>query len=72
MSIILKVEGYCENCNEFEPDVDRNTYEYNSVEFLEIVSRTTTTVTCKHAQRCRGMIEYLKRQPVQVEGAKDE
>ena len=60
MSINLQVEGYCENCNEFEPDVDRNTYEYNSVEFLEIVSRTTTTVTCKHAQRCASMVHWLK------------
>lgn len=59
--ITLKVEEYCHNCPEFEPDVDKN--EEEIVEF-NFASRTenrkvfcTTTVTCQHRHRCAVIYE---------------
>lgn len=72
MSIEFKVKEYCENCNEFEPDVDKDSYTVEDFDFIHNEERcryyTNTTVTCKHAQRCESMVKWLKKQ----KGAEDE
>lgn len=61
--ITLKVEDYCHNCPEFEPDVDKNTTEYfesDSMSFMRREKRTVmceTTVTCEHRLRCAAIYE---------------
>ena len=56
--ITLKVEEYCHNCPEFEPDVDKNEVEYfesDPTSFMRQEKRTVmcdTTVTCQHRNRC--------------------
>ena len=54
--ITLKVEEYCHNCPEFEPDVDKDKeemIEYNMMSRSEVREVfCTTTVTCQHHHRC--------------------
>lgn len=59
--IVLKVEEYCHNCPEFEPDVDKDKeemYEYNLMARSESRQVScTTTVTCQHRHRCAVIYE---------------
>lgn len=59
--IKLDVDKFCENCDEFEPNVsiDRRTL-HNDFSFNpEILAFVNTTVTCKHRTRCRSIKDYL-------------
>lgn len=53
--IRLKVENYCKNCTEFEPETERNFIDANG-EHLNF----NTTITCKHEKRCHEMMDYLR------------
>ena len=53
--IRLVVDDYCENCNEFEPDVEKmNCENIYGTEF------TDTMITCVHKQRCKCIKNYLE------------
>lgn len=54
--IRLEVEKYCDNCREFKPDII-----VTGERGLGCTSVFNTTVVCNHADRCRAMIEELKR-----------
>jgi hypothetical protein len=54
MSISLSVEKYCENCADFEADVDKIEID----EFDDSV-RCITTVECKNKNRCKSIYYYL-------------
>ena len=64
--ITLKVEDYCHNCPEFEPDVDKNEHElvdYNCMTRVEKrIVHCTTTVTCQHRHRCAAIYEHAAKQ----------
>lgn len=63
--ITLKVEDYCHSCVEFEPDVDKNSIIYECQDFTSLSgirfrTHCETVVTCKHAQRCACIKDYIK------------
>lgn len=55
--ISLHVRDYCQNCPDFQPDVEKNTlegyYDY------ECITRTNTTIFCAYRKRCALMYERL-------------
>lgn len=60
MAIKLEVKDYCHNCGSFEPDVDksRSMTMYNHA--TNCIERyNETIITCKDAERCEMMIEFL-------------
>lgn len=66
MSINLKVEEYCQNCPDFEPDVDRRTLYMEGFDPATYtnVNKTIceTTVECKYKRRCAAQMRYLQKQ----------
>ena len=52
--IQLYVEGYCHNCPNFEPAVEKLDCGYCDTIHNE------TVVTCEHHDRCANQMEYLK------------
>ena len=63
--ITLKVEEYCHNCPEFEPDVDKDEQEMISYDMsMRQENRTiycTTTVTCQHRYKCAAIYEHASK-----------
>lgn len=60
--IELKVAGFCNNCPEFEPEVDRDIlYSHNFFGERE-EQMVLTKVTCIHEHRCRSMVDFLETQ----------
>lgn len=55
--ISLKVEDYCQDCIEFEPEKKVIVKQYMKSEDEEHL----TFVTCKNADRCRRLIKHLKK-----------
>lgn len=62
--ITLKVEAYCQNCIDFEPEVDKDGITYECSDFTSSGTRSRTfcetLITCKHAQRCACIKDYIK------------
>ena len=52
--IALDVEGYCHECDAFEPYVDTTIYSQDD-SFAKYVR-------CTNAKRCANLVRYLKRQ----------
>lgn len=52
--IELRVAKYCNDCDEFEPDVDTTYSNFGS----DIYTR----ISCVHERRCREMIQHLKKE----------
>lgn len=65
MSIRLLVEKYCQNCPEFEADVEKTDF---CGSFDEIHQ---TTVLCKHRERCKEMRKYLRKEMKEKETRND-
>ena len=62
--IKLRVEDYCQDCSEFEPEIHKENYMHEcAYGFLEKVTKTKTDtyITCKHAQRCACIEECLEK-----------
>lgn len=59
--INLKVEKYCENCPEFEADVDKTSYFSSSMQSIH-KSFCNTVITCEHRGRCRVIMDYLSKE----------
>lgn len=59
--ITLKVEDYCQNCPEFDPDVDKDRYETIDYDMRarssDRVVFCSTTVTCQHRHRCAAIYQ---------------
>lgn len=57
MSIQLMTEKYCDNCPDFEADVNKITY-------VDGVGNDVadTLITCKKRSICKGMYDYLRKQ----------
>ena len=63
MAITLKVEDYCQNCPEFEADVDKTKeIAFTHISFNEeVMISTTTTITCVHRDRCAELRKHIER-----------
>lgn len=56
--IRLEVENYCHNyCPEFEADVSKIEFEDGNCNIL-----TDTTISCKHKDICRSILNYLRKE----------
>ena len=56
--IELKVDDWCKDCGEFEPELVRDT-----TEFRDNVTRITDTmIICKHRDRCRCIAKCIENQ----------
>lgn len=59
--IKLNVQPYCHNCPEFEANVEKESvvaddfYQYDIEKTIY-----NTDISCKHRDRCVGMVEYLR------------
>ena len=62
--IELKVDDWCKDCGEFEPELVRDTTEFRDyVSLYENVTRKTDTmIICKHRDRCRCIAKYIENQ----------
>lgn len=58
MAITLKVQDYCADCFDFEPNVTKpqRAYDDNG----EVFYQTDTLVECKYAKRCEAIKRYLR------------
>ena len=54
MAVELKLEDYCQNCCEFEAEVDKQCYYSNEKVFTNI------TIRCEHADLCKRITEHMK------------
>lgn len=55
--IKLQTKGYCQNCSEFEPDV-----EAISVEDLYGGYTVNQYVMCKHRCRCESIADFIRKE----------
>lgn len=60
MSIKLIVEDYCENCPNFEPDINRIQFERFSDEFHEYVYICDTLIKCKTRATCHCIEKQIR------------
>lgn len=63
--IELNVKEYCKNCTEFEPETQMNVQHECFNDFmrsLEVIVSANTSVTCKHAQRCECIREFIEKE----------
>lgn len=67
--IKLKIDDYCENCDEFEPEVEKDKMHLSdrpvdfNQSYWEFGSQFKyfTTITCKHRERCKSIADYIKK-----------
>ena len=52
--ININVEDYCQNCPDFEPEVNKTLLKANN-----IVISTDTFITCKYSDRCKQIYRYI-------------
>lgn len=66
MSINLKVEEYCQDCPDFEPEkitVHIDVLDLNPISNSHEKRRVyNTTIECKHKKRCAAQMRYLQKQ----------
>ena len=61
--IMLNIDNYCNNCNEFDADVEKDIVVlHNDDKNLNQVCKCNTTITCKHRFRCQSISGYLDSQ----------
>lgn len=58
--IRVEVEGYCQQCLDFNPDVT-SPDRVRSVNG-DVVFQTDTIIHCKYRKRCAGIKRYLEQQ----------
>ena len=58
--IRVDVEGYCQQCLDFDPDVTRPE-RYSSVGSDQFMF-SDTVIQCKHRKRCAGIKRFLEQQ----------
>lgn len=62
--IELHVKEYCKNCTEFEPETQTDVNRVHFNDFMrgpEEIVYANTSVTCKHAQRCECIREFIEK-----------
>ena len=63
--IRLDIQGYCDTCCDFKPDVVSPTKLYGSGGTIE---QTDTIVRCSYAKRCEAIKRYLLKRISDKEG----
>ena len=55
--INLNVQLYCDNCEAFEPEVEKTVHEdfYGN-------SKCHTEITCKNKSKCENIMQYLQKE----------
>ena len=61
MSIQLKLDPYCEDCNRFEAETNK-TALYSNLE----MTLCETTITCTNSKKCKEIYEYLKAESERI------
>ena len=61
MSITLKVEDYCQNCPEFEPEKLVNCLKIENFPFDKDKDIFETIIRCRYSKRCKNMERHIKR-----------
>lgn len=56
--IKIEVADYCNDCMDFDPDVERPQKVYS---FNEEIIISDTVVRCANRNRCRNIARYLKK-----------
>ena len=57
--IRVEVEKYCDNCNQFDPDVS---YPVNAYSGSEVYMTTDTVIRCKDRKRCERLKHHIKKE----------
>lgn len=57
--IKIDVEGYCQQCLDFTPDVVAPTKAYSEG---NVVFQSDTLIRCEHRKRCANIKRYLEQQ----------
>ncbi len=60
--IKLDVDNWCDNCNEFSPNVAVTEYEYADYMCGTMRTDYDTVVTCEHRDRCAAIKRYLEEE----------
>lgn len=66
--IKLELKPYCENCPDFEPDVDKKEETLTCQNYVGFMADTTvihkcdTTIRCKNRNKCRCIMEHLTQE----------
>lgn len=56
--IILDVEPYCNDCEEFDADVKRPQHLYDG--FGQVFEKTDTIIRCEHRNLCKSLCRHLR------------
>lgn len=58
MSITLKIDFYCDDCDEFEPDIKKSEQYVRDNMFLgTFKTLRNTVIRCKHRNRCKAIYD---------------
>lgn len=65
--IELILDPYCQNCPEFEPEVDKDIREYRSYDMRDkheekLFTECDTKIICKHKLRCYSMRNHIRKE----------
>ena len=66
MSIQLKLDSYCEDCDRFEAETNKTALYCNSERTL-----CETTITCRNRKKCKEIYEYLKGEEQLAKGGEE-
>ena len=67
--IALDIDDYCNNCNEFDADVEKDMVVLSNIQKSNQTCKCNTTITCKHRFRCQNIRGYLN---IQKNGEKND
>lgn len=67
--ITLDIDDYCNNCNEFDADVEKDMVVLSNIQKTNQTCKCNTTITCKHRLRCQNIRGYLN---IQKNGEKND
>ena len=67
--ITLDIDDYCNNCNEFDADVEKDMVVLSNIHKSNPTCKCNTTITCKHRFRCQSIKGYLD---IQKNGKKND
>ena len=58
--IVVDVQPYCNNCLDFEPDVEKPEKVYDGTG--DPIYITDTVITCTKRKRCENIRKYIERE----------
>lgn len=62
MPIRLIIDEQCQDCSEFEPDIEKNVQFNDYYDNHSHFTMCITEIRCAHACRCQSINRYLERQ----------